>query len=477
MRTLSRPRWLFVVVAMLFVAAVLRVYRLDAESAWLDEAFSVGLARDGVNTILDETSKDVHPPLYYFLLRGWTLVFGGSVRAARLLSVVLSVGALAATFLVGRRLVGEAAALVAVALLTVSAFQIEFAQEARMYALLTLLATLSMGGFMRLFDPPFNRRSFAAFVIVTSAMTYTHVYAAFVIAAQGAIVLAELAWRRRRALAVLTRWAWAMALVFVAFLPWLPTFTWQVSYVQQSFWIAEPASNGWFEAFRTYAGSQMLVYLQVTLAVLGVVSLRRAAPAAGARSPLLFLLPWILGPILIPFALSFLGSSIFLPKYTIAASIPFALLVGAGIVSLPFRAARASVVVACIVLSLRTLPAYYDTQTKDGWREAVAAVEARAGRGDLVVIYPYFNAYAYNLYQQRTDVVVRPFPMYGPPPPQDGWPVTIARGTAPYDRIWFVTLAQDPTARVVIDALQTQFTPISLDVVQKIAIHRLERTH
>ena len=218
-----------------------------------------------------------------------------------------------------------------------------------------------------------------------------------------------------------------MVVVLVAFLPWLPQFTWQVDYVQQSFWIAEPASNGWFEAFRTYAGGPSLVYLQVTFGLSGVLSLRRLAPLPGGRSPLLVLVPWLLAPILVPFGLSFFGSSIFLPKYTIAASVPFALLVGAGILSLRIRVLQAAALATCLALGLWTLPRYYDTQTKDGWREAVATVEERARPDDLIVVYPYFNAYAYNLYRQRDDVVVRPFPLYGAPPPPDGWPVTNKR--------------------------------------------------
>ena len=462
--------------AILIVAAVLRLYGLDAESAWLDEAFSVGIARDGLETVLYETRLDVHPPLYYFLLRGWVLVAGPSVWAARLLSVIFSLGIVAATATIGVQLVGRRAALFASALLAVSVFQIEFAQEARMYALLALLATLSTWGFVRLFEGP-DRRWFAFYVVITSLMTYTHVYGLFIIAAQGLSALADLVWRRGASGAVWLRWLAAQLLVFIAFLPWLPVFTWQVSLVQASFWIGEPARDSWLAAFLTYAGSEPLRNILLVLAVAGAWRVSRPGQAPPLpRPPLFFLLPWLLGPILFPFALSYVGSPIFLPKYTIAASVPFALLAGSGIVLLRWRSAQAAVLIACLMLSARALPDYYGVQSKDGWREAVASVESRARPDDLIVVYPYFNAYAYDLYRSRADVIVRPFPLYGPPPPEDGWDVTLGRAVAGYDRIWFVTLQADPTARVALDAIETRFSPVSRDLLQRIAIYQLERT-
>jgi 4-amino-4-deoxy-L-arabinose transferase-like glycosyltransferase len=472
-RTARRPA--LILTLLLLVAAALRVYGLDSESAWLDETFSVGIARDSVDTILYETSKDVHPPLYYFVLRAWLLVFGPSVWTARLLSVVLSVGLLAATFAVGRRLVGDAAALSAVAFLAVSVFHVEFAQEARMYTLLALAATLSMGSFVRLFDPELDRRWFAAYAGVTSIMTYTHVYSTFVLAGQALVLFVDLVTRPKEARVPFMRWLFAMALVFIAFLPWLPTFTWQVSHVRQAFWIPAPSTSGWFEAFRTYAGSSLLLYLLGPLAMIGAAGLASSRHAHTDRRPaLLFLLPWMLAPILVPFALSFFGSSIFLPKYTIAASIPFSLLAGAGLVALRFRPVQAVVLTAALALSALNLPAYYRVLTKDGWRDAVTSVEARAEAGDLILVYPYYNDYAYDFYRQRDDVTVRQFPLHSAPPPEDGWAVTMARATGGFERVWFVTLTADPTAAVALDQLRLRFHETSHDVIQKVSIHRFE---
>ncbi len=469
------PRAIVALVIIVVTGAALRLRGLTAESAWLDEAFAIGIARAGLGEVLYETRLDVHPPLYYILLSGWTMLGGGSVWSARLLSVVFSLGTLVATHMVGTQLAGRAAGLTAAALLAVSVFHIEFAQEARMYAQLTLLATFSTLGFIRMFDTS-ARRWFIFYVVVTTLMTYTHVYAAFIIGAQAFTVLVDVAWRRAPAVEVLGRFIAAQALVFAAFLPWLPVFTWQVSLVQTSFWIAAPEPMGLLEAFRTYTGSDDLLHVLLPAIAWGMYRLaRRPATPAPPRPALVFLLPWLAGPIVFPFVLSLVGSPIFLPKYTIAASVPFAILAAAGIAGLPFRLVQAAALAACVALSARTLPAYYDVQTKDGWANAVPVVEALARPDDAVVVYPYFNTIAFNFYRQRDDLQVRPFPLFTAPPPEDGWPVTFERATAGRDRIWFVTLAADPTAQVALEHLRADFELTSHQVRQKVALYRFDR--
>ena len=254
------PRATVALLAIVVVGAALRLRGLASESVWLDEAFAIGIARAGLDEVLYETRLDVHPPLYYVVLHAWTLLAGASAWSARLLSVLFSLGILITTHVVGTHLAGRRTGLIAAALLAVSIFHIEFAQEARMYAQLTLLATISTCGFIRLFGPA-RLGWFLLYVVATALMVYTHVYAAFIIGAQGLTVVADFVWRRRDGVDAMARWIAAQALVFTSFLLWLPVFTWQVSLVQTSFWIAEPEPLGFLAAFRTYAGSCKAVRL------------------------------------------------------------------------------------------------------------------------------------------------------------------------------------------------------------------------
>ena len=187
---LSRHGVAIALAASVGLAAALRLFHLDAESIWLDEAFSVATARSTVDNILFETSEDFHPPLYFFLLYGWFHLTDGSGASARLLSVAFSLGATLATYAAGRLLVDTRTGLLAALLIAVSTFQVEYAQEARMYALLALLATLSTTALVRLSRThgaaddtaprrPLVSRWWLAYVGTAILLIYTHAYSVF----------------------------------------------------------------------------------------------------------------------------------------------------------------------------------------------------------------------------------------------------------------------------------------------------------
>lgn len=460
----------------LLAGAALRLHHLDTESLWLDESFSVAISRTTLANIVTETGQDVHPPLHYFLLFFWGKLAGGSAWAARLLSVIFSVGTVAAAYAVAARLRSARVGLIAAVLLAGSVFQIEFAQEARMYALLALLSTLSVAAFIRLLDSS-SPRAFLAYVAITTLMIYTHAYAAFVLAAQAASLGWIGAQDRTRATTLATRWVLAMTCVLVAFLPWLAIFTWQFSSVQHAFWIPEPAWTSVWAPFRAYAGSKRLLWYLGPLAALGVIAMWRARRAGTVVSrPIAMVLPWLLAPIVLPFLLSRVSSPIFLEKYTIAASVPFAILAAEGIAFLPLAALRTFVVVGLVILGATPLRVYYDTIRKDNWRAAVPAIEQQARPDDLVLFYPYFHQIPFDFYHQRSDLVERAFPLFAAPPPADGWPNVMARATGAHPRVWLITLAADPTRLAVVDQFRQRFVERSHLTLQHIDAYLFEKT-
>src|SRR5258705_3967471 len=58
------------------------------KSLWLDEAYSVLVAKQHFSEMLVSLRHDTHPPLYYLLLSIWTKLFGDVEIALRSLSGV-----------------------------------------------------------------------------------------------------------------------------------------------------------------------------------------------------------------------------------------------------------------------------------------------------------------------------------------------------------------------------------------------------
>jgi len=141
----------------------LRIWEIGRKTLWLDEAFSVWLARHPLGEMIAWIARiDQHPPLYYLLLHFWIGLVGDGPAAVRLLSALLSTLTIPAMYLLGRRLLGPAAGVLAALILALSPFHVRFAQETRMYALLMLNASLALLALVHLWrgvlartpDPP-----------------------------------------------------------------------------------------------------------------------------------------------------------------------------------------------------------------------------------------------------------------------------------------------------------------------------------
>jgi hypothetical protein len=201
-----------------------------------------------------------------------------------------------------------------------------------------------------------------------------------------------------------------------------------------------------------------LLWILGALAGLGVWQVARRD--AESAAPLTFLLPWFVAPLLLPFLLSFWGTSIFLPKYTIAASVPFAMLAAIGLT----RASRwwellaaAATSAAIVSLSAAELRTYYTSVRKDQWRETVAAVERRARPGDLLVFHPYFTRIPYDAYRTRQDLIEAPFPKHAGQLTATTLPYVLDQLRGDRPRVWLILMSFDARKPTLVAALDTRF--------------------
>ena len=77
--------------ALVALAVGLRMYKIDAQSLWYDEGNSARIAERSVALIIAGAAGDIHPPLYYLLLKFWRALFGSGEAALRSLSAACGV--------------------------------------------------------------------------------------------------------------------------------------------------------------------------------------------------------------------------------------------------------------------------------------------------------------------------------------------------------------------------------------------------
>ncbi|UTL90086.1 glycosyltransferase family 39 protein [Pseudomonas fluorescens] len=210
-----------VVAAILSLALAVRLYQLDVQVVWFDEAYSVWLARMPIARAIFFTAQDVHPPLYYLLLHAWMSGFDDGVVAVRSLNVVLGVMTVAVGMLLAQRIASRRIAAMAGLLLAMFPIAVYYSQEARMYALLGLL--MLSAAYMLVSWAQLQSSSYLlSYTLLMIAGWYTHYFAALGALVSWTYVLLARAPGGRRLISV-QQWWFCNLVIVIAYLPWLPT--------------------------------------------------------------------------------------------------------------------------------------------------------------------------------------------------------------------------------------------------------------
>jgi hypothetical protein len=173
------------------VAALLRFWAIGRQGFWYDEAVTAWLLTGSPRQMLAAVPiTESTPPLYYVLAWGWSRVFGMGDAAVRSLSAVAGVAAVPAAFAAGRALVGMRAGLVAAVLVAVNPLLVWYSQEARAYSLLVLLTAAGLWAFARAREER-TLGTLVAWGVLSALALCTHYFAAFAIAPEAALLLAD----------------------------------------------------------------------------------------------------------------------------------------------------------------------------------------------------------------------------------------------------------------------------------------------
>jgi mannosyltransferase len=384
---------------LLLAAAIgLRVWHLEQKNMWLDEAASWDTSRRALPDLMALAKTDIHPPLYYVILRGWMAVAGDSPAALRGLSVIFSVIALLLAARLADRWLPRGPALLVVGWLAVSPHMVAYAQEARMYAALTATVLAGCLAYWRWLESGGTRtRALVAYAAFASVSVYLH-YFAFLFVGALWLHLALVSWftapqRRLVGRGGWLRWIAAHLILLIAYLPWLPTAVAQITRGQdwrQPLTLADlPRYAGGFVR-DIVMGSQpnappLLVAAVIALcAVLAVGWLRLAFVRSSAPrpNPDTFLLVTGLVPLVVSLAVLPITGQMQLSRYLVFVT-PFALIGAArgwtGTSERPV-AAMAALTVA-IAASIVCLTGYFRSTVKDSdLRPIVRYIERELSR-------------------------------------------------------------------------------------------------
>jgi 4-amino-4-deoxy-L-arabinose transferase-like glycosyltransferase len=273
LRQPSLPLTLILLTLLTAAGAFLRLWRLDFQSYWTDEGYTIARIRGSFSDMLTQLNDQGFPPGWYALLQWWCNslerwtgdgAFAFSPAATRLLPAFFGILTIPALYFLGRQFFERNGALLVTLLAAVNPFLVYYSRDIKMYSALWFFVALNMAIFFRWQTTHRHWLWLPLFVLSGAAMMATQAVAWFVIILQLLFLLT-----RPR-----PRWLdapmWLVGVVLISLLP----LYWYTEYVQPAKWMnrvagSVPAGTNWYPdytnmSWQTLAGlptSHLLGYL------------------------------------------------------------------------------------------------------------------------------------------------------------------------------------------------------------------------
>jgi len=385
---------------LLAVAAWLRLRDLGADSVWYDEAASWLQSKGSLGQLIAGTARDNYPPLHNLLLYTAINIAGTDTEwVLRLPSALLGIANVIAIYWLGVLVGGRVAGVLAAAILTASSMHIYFSQEARMYSLLALAATLYAASAFHFAAAP--TRSRAVLVAASGlALVYSHPFGTLnwiAITIGISINIVQTPDFQRRNLA---QWIKANAVIAIGFLPWAIVLMRRIGVVAGRFWVPFPSVDYVYAQINWLCGGPLAA---VVLLAAGAIALRTHTRVARV------LLVWLIGPFAVALLVSLLTSTHILNgRYLIGELPALATLAALGIASLAARPQWWMKAVAATLLAVAATGNLTSVPTpRDDWRKVAGYLHTRLQGSDCVLVYPASQAKGLLYYLRRPFCSIR----------------------------------------------------------------------
>lgn len=228
------------IIAILMLAFGLRVYQLDDQSVWFDEAARLIIARADLARILKDTGGDTLPPFYHLTLHFWQYL-GSSDFWLRLPSVFASTLTVAVIYILSIELLNVKTAFLAALIMAIMPYQVFHAQQANLYSFLLLFGALQILFFWLAIN---NNRLiwWLGYGLSTIIGMYIHYFAVLVILTLHLWLLIKSIYLRGKAHQNIWRTLIVSNLVLILFLLPLTYYLVQGSEaVSSNFWLTKPS--------------------------------------------------------------------------------------------------------------------------------------------------------------------------------------------------------------------------------------------
>ena len=217
------------------VTMLLNIIRIFDITFWGDECFSILLAQTSMKEIIQVTAQDVHPPLYYMILRIFYLLFGDERFIYHLVSVLPILLMIVFGMTKIKREFGRHVSIIFILLSTFLECTFKYNVEVRMYTWAAFFVLLCYWYAYELIRKS-GIQHWGMFIISGLSAAYTHYYALIAVALIYLGVFIYLIMKDKK---YIKHIAICSGITIIGYLPWFGVLLKSFQRSKESWWSAE----------------------------------------------------------------------------------------------------------------------------------------------------------------------------------------------------------------------------------------------
>jgi uncharacterized membrane protein len=224
-----------IITSVIFVIGIpLLAWNIGHESFWADEAFTGVMVRHTFADIFEFCKMEMHSPLYYWMLRFFSLIFGSGEISLRVFSLLGTVALAGLGPTAIKRLFSPFAGWIFSAAIFLAPGLVAYSQEARMYTWGAFFTT-AMALYAFLAQREDKRRDMILFGVFLFCAMYTHLLGMVSSFFFNVIFLSVLLFKKNYIF--LKKYLITAGIIAISFLPRLYYVIGQAKLVKEDFWI------------------------------------------------------------------------------------------------------------------------------------------------------------------------------------------------------------------------------------------------
>ncbi len=212
---------------------------------WFDEAYTVALVQHNLFDMVKISIGDVHPPLYYVLLKLFTLVFSNSIIALRIFSALgmITLSVIGYTHI--RKIFNEKIGIIFSFLTIFTPIILSYSNEIRMYSWVAVFVLMS-GIYAYLISLKQSKKNLILFLIFSLLAAYTHHYGLISIVVINVILMMDILKNKKE----IKKWLIMAISEVILFIPGIIIFLSQATNVAKEFWIRVAYPDVFFDILK-----------------------------------------------------------------------------------------------------------------------------------------------------------------------------------------------------------------------------------